>query len=216
MPIIAIIGIDGSGKTTQARLLTQRLTEAGLAARYIRPDYVLVELLSRLKLPLDRLLPSPRQRRAGPQSDSPIDQSKRNVTGLVMGIAGFFYVWMSYLVLAWYGLGGKTAVCDRYFYQFFYDLYGSRGSRRAARFFPRPGRAYFLDGSLELFRSRMTNPFDRKASSDYYAQVHSLLSEMASRYHFTTADAGQDASIISDFIFADCSRKLYGLGRSEA
>lgn len=99
------------------------------------------------------------------------------------------------------------AVCDRYFYQFLYDIYGT-GARSVIRLLPKPDMAYLLDGSLELFRSRMTNPFDRDVSSQYYAAVHSLLREMTSSTGFVAVDASQDARKISDFIFDDLREKL--------
>ena len=214
MPIIAIIGIDGSGKTTQARLLIQRLKESGIPAKYIRPDYVLVELLSSIKLPVDRFLPSPRQERTGVRADSTQKKKNRRLPGFIMGISCYIYAWISYVIVAFYSRGKRVVVGDRYFYQLFYDVYGAN-SRKIIRLFPKPGIAYFLDGNLELFRSRMTNPFDKAVSSSYYDEVRSLFLELAPKHGFITIDAGQDMEAISNLIFSHCSAKLKGLKQAK-
>lgn len=214
MPIITIIGLDGSGKTTQAKLLVQKLNASGIKASYVRPDYVLIELLSSIKLPVDRFLPSPRQERTGVRSDSTQKKKKRRLLSFMMGITGYLYAWVNYFIVDFYSRGRRVVVGDRYFYQFFYDIYGSN-SRKVIKLFPKPDIVYFLDGNLELCRSRMTNPFDKAVSNDYYSKVRSLLLELAPKYGFVTIDASQDVDSISNFIFTHCSTKLRGLKRGK-
>jgi len=212
LSIITIIGLDGSGKTTQAKLLVQKLNASGIKASYARPDYVLIELLSSIKLPVDRFLPSPRQERTGVGSNPAQKKKKRRLLGWFMALSGYIYAWINYIIIVFYNRQKRVVVGDRYFYQFFYDIYGAN-SRKVIKFFPKPDIVYFLDGNLELFRSRMTNPLDKAVSDDYYAKVHSLLLELAPKYGFVTIDAGQNVDSISNFIFTHCSTKLRGLKR---
>lgn len=214
MPIITIIGLDGSGKTTQARLLTQRLNESGMRTRYVRSDYILVELLSSLfGFNVDRFLPSPRQKQAGPaRSSKPGKKPKLRLSTIFMIIAGYFYAWVCYVILAYYGRGKRVIVGDRYFYQFLYDIYGN-ASGKLARVFPRPNIAYFLDSDPELLRTRMTNPFDKAVSPEYYVKVRSLLTDLSQRYGFLIVDASQDVASISQLIYADCTSRLKKITR---
>ena len=212
MPIITIIGLDGSGKTTQAKLLVQRLNASGLKASYVRPDYVLIELLSSIKLPVDRFLPSPRQERTGIGLNPKQGKKNKRLRGAFMALSGYIYAWINYIIIAFYSQRKRVVVGDRYFYQFFYDIYGAN-SRKVIKLFPKPDIVYFLDGNLELFRSRMTNPLDKAVSDDYYSKVRSLLLELAPQYGFVTVDASQDVDSISNFIFTHCSTKLRGLKR---
>ena len=45
MVTISVIGIDGCGKTTQCKLLVERLKDGGYEAMYVRPIYLLINLL---------------------------------------------------------------------------------------------------------------------------------------------------------------------------
>jgi thymidylate kinase len=58
-------------------------------------------------------------------------------------------------------------VCDRYFYQLFFDLFRDFG-KNVVKIFPRPDVTFFLDGDLEVLRSRMTSSFDKAADNRYY------------------------------------------------
>ena len=141
--IIAIEGLDGSGKTTQARLLVERLNAGGHQARYIRPLFIFMKEDSAS----ERI--SPRRARVG---------GSNIFKRVALGMAGYLYALACYFKMR-FGMGkGKLIICDRYFYQFFLDLFGRSGVRVAAMF-PRPDMVFFLDAELDILYSRMTNPF---------------------------------------------------------
>ena len=106
--IVAIEGLDGSGKTTQSKMLVERLKGAGYNAVYVRPLYAFI----------------------GEKSISGgISPRRARITGanifkkIALGIAGYLYALACYLKMRLGPGRRRVAVCDRYFYQFFFDLF---------------------------------------------------------------------------------------------
>ena len=139
MTIIAIEGPDGCGKTTQAKLLVQRLKREGHNAIYVRPVFVLSDMLSTItRSNIVGISPSPRRMR--------LDQlrlSKKHmkiflsIGKWLMAVLGYAYGILSYMVIAYYSARKRVVICDRYFYQFLFDLFGGF-TERIIRIFPRP------------------------------------------------------------------------------
>lgn len=140
--LIALVGVDGSGKTTQAKELVRRLTAQGAPARYFengggRP------LWNRLAHALGR---SDGVDLFGRTLHAALEATLRGV-----GMAR---------TLAWSWLTGRTAVLDRWSYCQYVVMRarGDRGERlvRAAyRFVPRPTLVCFLSTSPERARQRV-------------------------------------------------------------
>ena len=137
MSIIAIIGPDGCGKTTQARLLVDRLNREGYKAIYVNPNYFLINSMFRTKL--HNIFFSPRRNRTNSL------KSSRNIIAkarsLLSALLCYLYALLSRGYMAFVAKH-KIIVCDRYFYQFFYDLFGDL-SNRVSNFFPRPDLHFF-------------------------------------------------------------------------
>ena len=186
---MAIEGVDGCGKTTQAKMLVDRLRKNGHEAMYVRPIYLILNLI-RVKGTNTNSV-SPRMSRASNNKSSTIQRS-------FMGLLGYPYAVATYIYMKC-ASRDKIIVCDRYFYQFFFDLFGEF-SEKVIRIFPKPDIAFFLDGDLDLFYSRMDNSFDTSVDRDYYTGVLSLYRRISQRYGFIQLDANLDKEEINDMI----------------
>ncbi len=190
--IIAIEGLDGSGKTTQARMLVEMLNGAGHQAMYIRPLFIFVKEGSAS----DRI--SPRRARVG---------GSNIFRRAVLGVAGYLYALACYFKMR-FGMGrGKVIVCDRYFYQFFFDLFGRSGARVAAAF-PRPDMVFFLSAELNTLCSRMTSMSDRAVDRGYYQATGQLFDILSEKHGFINIDASLSQETVSDIIFGHLSGRL--------
>jgi len=183
--VVAVEGPDGSGKTTQAELLTERLAEQGYDVACVQPAYVLLNALPFVKEPGI----SPREER--------YDTSRSRVRTLVLAPLGIAYAVISVLYLA-VTYRSTILVCDRYFYQFFFDLLGGVGVT-VARFFPRPSVTVLLIGDENLLQDRM-DEFDRSAHDGYHSSTLEFYEEIASECDVVRIDAGATEGNINDRI----------------
>lgn len=170
---VAVVGPDGSGKTTQAKLLVERLRAAGYDAQYVHALYYLSDAVPCA----DRLRKrfGPRKTRTGESGDGPFYLVRRALFGLV----GFWFALLTIGVVAVRAReeGQVVVVFDRYYHQFFYDVYGPAG-RPLSRLLPRPRRTVYLDADLSTARTRMDG-VDRAVEEEYYAAVIGLYEECA-------------------------------------
>ena len=114
MVIVAIEGVDGCGKTTQAKMLVDRLKKNGHETMYVRPIYIILNLI-RVKGRNTNSI-SPRKARVlGVSRKSPHSIIQRTLIGLL----GYLYALTTYIFMKFYLGGNRIVVCDRYFYQFF-------------------------------------------------------------------------------------------------
>jgi len=195
---VAIEGVDGCGKTTQAKILVDRLKRNGYEAIYIQPVFVLASLI-RLGEG-DKNLVSPRRARISKGSN-------KNVIGVLTCLLGYLYALTTYAFMRFYLSRNRIVVCDRYFYQFFFDLFGS-WSENVVRFFPKPDITFFLDGDLDIFYSRVGNSFDASVSKDYYANVLTLYRKLSKKYGFIQIDASLSKDAVNNVIFAHLTKYL--------
>ena len=200
MTIIAIEGLDGSGKTTQAKLLTQRFKKEGYRAKYLRTILMLSNVLSALtNTKMENILPSPRRIRT--KEGNPLNRQRGiffGIRGFFMGVFGYFYAVLSYVVIVYYSRN-TIVVCDRFFYHFFFDLFG-KWSRNLTRIFPKPDICFFLDCDLDILYSRMTTYSDRQTSKEYFKEVNSFYSDISTRYNFVKIDATLNRDEINNII----------------
>lgn len=205
---MAIEGVDGSGKTTQAEMLVDRLKENGYETLYVRPIYVLLDLIRVREK--DKNSVSPRKARVPEISNKKLSIMRR----ALMGLVGYPYALATYLFMKLYLSRNKAVVCDRYFYQFFFDLFGS-WSEKIVRFFPKANLTFFLDGDLGLFYSRMDNSFDASVGRDYYTKVINLYRKISQKYGFINIDASLNKEAINDIIFMYLTKEIRGGGSYE-
>ena len=200
MRIVSIEGCDGSGKTTQAGLLVARMRKEGFRAIYIRPVFLILDYLPWIMSEGGASVVSPRRARV-----SHVSASQRNkrylgvMKRLLLAMGGYPYALTIYLFMRFYLSRGNIIVCDRYFYQFFYDLYGAK-CKHIIKFFPRADTVFFLDGDPEVLFARMNDTLDKTVDMAYYTKVVDIYRELAERYSFICIDASLDEQSINDSI----------------
>jgi len=108
----------------------------------------------------------------------------------------------------------KIVVCDRYFYQFFFDLFWDF-SEKVVRIFPKPDITFFSDGDLDIFYSRMDSSFDASVDRSYYTKVLNLYREVSQKYGFIQIDANLNRDVINDAIYMHLIKAMEGEGCDE-
>ena len=171
---IAIVGPDGSGKTTQAELLVERLRAAGYDAEYVHALYYLsdsVPYAARLR----RRIGPRRTRTQDPGTYGPLYLARR----ALFAVFGFWFALLTIgLVFAQLRNTDRVVVFDRYYHQFFYDVYGP-SSVLLARLLPQPWRMVYLDADLPTVQTRM-GTVDRVVDAQYYTTVIGVYDECVS------------------------------------
>lgn len=195
---MAIEGIDGCGKTTQAKFLVYRLRKNGYEAVYIQPIFALAGLICLGER--SKNLISPRRARISKGSN-------KNVIRALRCLLGYLYALTTYAFMRFYLSRNKIVICDRYFYQFFFDLFGS-WSEKIVKFFPKPDITFFLDGDLDIFYSRMNSSFDKSVSRNYYVDALAFYRKLSKNCGFVQVDASLSRSIINDTILAHLENHL--------
>ena len=208
MVIVAIVGPDGCGKTTQAKMLVDRLKNGGYNAIYVQPVFILLNILDRSKGNNVALI-SPRKARTSQMSNSDKHKIIFFSKKLFMTLLGYPYALTTYLFIKFYLGRNKIVVCDRYFYQFFFDLFGNR-SQNVIKFFPKADLTFFLDGNLDIFYSRMDDSFDAHVSKDYYSEVINLYRKIFKKYGFIQIDANLERKKNNDTIFKHLIKEIGG------
>lgn len=170
---IAIVGPDGSGKTTQAELLVERLQVAGYDAQYVHALYNISD-----NIPLANRL----RRQFGPRQTRTQDLETYGPSYLVRrALFGLFGFWFALLTIGIVSVHlrnrNRIVVFDRYYHQFFYDIYGSP-SIALSRLLPQPWGMIYLDADLTTVQTRM-GIADRAVDGLYYAAVIDLYDDCA-------------------------------------
>lgn len=170
---IAIVGPDGSGKTTQAELLVERLQAAGYDAQYVHALYYLSDNIPSA----DRL-----RRQFGPRKTRTQDLGTYGPFYLIRrALLGLFGFWFALLTIGIVSLKfrnrNRVVVFDWYYQQFFYDVYGP-SSIALSRLLPQPWRIIYLDADLTTVQTQM-GTVDRAVDGLYYATVIDLYDECA-------------------------------------
>ena len=182
-------------------MLADRLKKNGYEVAYVRPVYVLLGLI-RLGGG-DRNSVSPRRAHVSKILNKKLFRMRR----ALMSLLGYPYAIATYIFMKFYLGRNKIIVCDRYFYQFFFDLFGD-WSKNIIKIFPRPDITFFLDGDLDLFYSRMGNSFDASVDRDYYTEVISLYRRISQKYGFIQIDANLNKEAINDVMFMHLTKGI--------
>lgn len=198
--IVAIEGMDGSGKTTQAKMLVKKLTDYGYDSKYVRPVYLLLEFLPSPILKYISI--SPRYERVKCNSKSNSIVFKR----IFLCILGYIYALVTFSMMSIL-YRNKLIICDRYFYQFFYDLFSEK-SWIIIKIFPRPNLLIILEGNLDHTYARMIEGNDRSINRSYY-EGYTVLCKKLDKYpncHYISSD--NDKSLIHNRIYEIIWAKL--------
>lgn len=182
--IITLIGVDGAGKSTQAKLLVRWLRDHGVRAGYFQN-------------PGGR----PRMNRLAAQVGQPD-------AAAVLGARGFLLVEMTirWVMLArglvWSRLTRQVAVMDRYTYCQ-YAMTRARGHRREALVrrmyacFPRPEQVFFLDVPPELAQRRVTARGKDHEELSYLVALREAYRSLPEYAEFTVVDAAASKDEVS-------------------
>ena len=196
---VAIVGPDGSGKTTQARLLTERLQEAGYDAQYVHALYYLSDAVPRS---------NQLRRRIGPRKTR--TQTRARYAPLYLArrlLFGWFGYWFALITIMFVSVRfrNRIVVFDRYYQQFFYDVYGP-AARPLARAFPQPWRTVYLDADLDTLRTRQ-RAADRAVDDQYYIRAIDIYNACATD-DWLRFDARLPVETLHERLFCEISRSV--------
>jgi thymidylate kinase len=170
--VIAISGLDGSGKSTQVERLVETLTKLGYPTVSVWTSLVAHPSLSKVAAPLRALIG---QRRHPPgveelwppagEDDDPVTRLRERRPGLQMAWVTFvaaMNAWWQLRAVRPHVLRGRIVICDRYMLDSLVHMRYRYGSQRRYRLqlaiirllSPKPLRSYLLDVSPETARAR--------------------------------------------------------------
>lgn len=176
--VIALVGLDGAGKTTQAQLLTNRLREAGHEATYVHPSNDFISLIpggERIKRRLVGWLHRP-------------TLVSRVTRRLCMVLFGYWFALVS-LALARSRYRNRIVVFDRYRHQFLYDCYGPLAPW-LVHTLPAPDQTVWLTADLDTLVGRMSGR-DLETSKSYYRSAHRFHERLAEQHGWDRVDTDQ-------------------------
>lgn len=181
--LITFSGVDGSGKTTHAKLLSQAIRENGKNVRYVHMiEWSLVNKLGRF---LSKL--------AGDNGESGSPGQKMKQFKPFVLLATFFdvlyfYIFEFYVVR----LQGNVLICDRYFFDLgvqaaYRGIMGKNIERFYWRLVPRPDHCFLLDVDPHSSKSR-----EGEHDISYYEEKRDMYLE---RVSYWGCDVIQDGEI---------------------
>lgn len=209
MVAIAIVGVDGCGKSTQSRLLVERLNADGYRAIYVRPIYILIDLLPNRICDILKgsTIFSPRRSTTSKKADSKDLNAIRILKRMPISLFGFLYVLISCYYLKSIHQRYNIVICDRYFIQFLYDLFGEKAFL-PIKLLPKPDMFFYINGDIDLMYSRMTQDFDKNINRDYYNKVIAFFNEVARNNNFIIIDANKNKEKIFQLIYTSLIAKI--------
>lgn len=181
--IVGLSGMDGSGKTTVAKLVVGRLQSQGLKVTYHHElDFLLLKPIFRL---ITKLVGSKRAENAKERSLRNMEQSKPLYAGIY-----YFLVWLDNLIYyLYFKLKRGIIVHDRWPYDipaiFDYRHYKNRFIEKLLLGFPRPDTLILLTVPPEvaLLRKR-DDPSDWHQSIEFYRVLGPRMSEIARKLKY--------------------------------
>ncbi len=124
-----------------------------------------------------------------------------HLTAAMIRVFGYLYAAITYCYLRTLLSKEEFIVCDRYFYQYFYDLFGPGGAESIALSFPRPDFIIWLDGSIELICSRIDRQPCHEGEIGYLKSVIRTYRNLSRPLAFIRIDIGMDERSIADAVW---------------
>ncbi|MFC6904238.1 hypothetical protein [Halalkalicoccus tibetensis] len=186
--VIAIVGLDGAGKTTQARALAEALRAAGHDATSVHPSNDLIALVpggERIKRRLVGWLHRP-------------TLASRATRRLLMVLLGYPFALLS-IVLARYRYRGRIVVFDRYRYQFLHDCYGPLAPA-LVHTLPSPDRTIRLTADPGTLRGR-TSGRDSERPREYYRAGRRFHDRLGAELGWETVRTDRSVERVGERVF---------------
>lgn len=197
--LICFVGIDGSGKTTQAINLVNELNNNNIKSIYMRPRY---ELIDYLPITFRKIVKNKINIRQIVVSDD-ISHSKRYSASkykIFFLLSLLFYSILSYQIVIRTSLKYANVICDRYFYDWFFSLEDSK-MKHIIRLLPKPNIIIFLDIPFSVAFSRMTSILDKNLPFLYYRKLRRWLYYLSYNNNCFIIAANNDVENIKSKIF---------------
>ena len=175
-------------------MLVNRLRENGYNATYVRPIFILVNKFQERVIKVI----SPRRFRTVKLNSKKVRKISVNLAKLVLGLLGYLYALTSYIFIKIMSMS-KIVVCDRFFYQFFFDLFDN-SSDVIIRLFPKPDITFYLDCNPNTIFTRM-DKHDISIDKKYYVNVINFYRRISKKYNFIVIQADFDKDTINDIMF---------------
>jgi len=202
MKLIAIVGADGTGKTTQAKILESKLLTLGFRAKYIQSTYVLLELIrKRIELPQQI---SPRHMAIKTHNK----KKSHFLIEIMLKISGIFYAFFTYIYVKITHGKYDFVISDRYFYQYFYDIYGNNATK-ILKIFPMPDLILWLEmNSIEL-RRRHREWKSIESEGDYLERISDFYKEISQLFGFKRIHVDENPLLTANTIITTIKETLF-------
>ena len=218
--LICLIGMDGTGKTTQCQAFVEAMRSLGIGFRHVpcRWDSALLRFLMRV---MTKLFSCQGKNLAN------YDERTELKKGLFRNrfIAMFYqsFVLIDYLIQIWIKVSiplmrGKNIICDRYIYDSVIDLavdfvYShdkiDHLIERLFRLIPTPSLVFVLDLSDEL-ASQRNIPKGEGLSLDYFSERRKLYQYLSQKDPVVLCDAAVSIEKLGNFITAKVLETVTG------
>lgn len=194
--LVCFLGIDGSGKTSNAIRLSRQLSRTGISSVYVRPDDLLTKSVPKalVQWVSNHFFASSKKNIDRPTTHGNTNSSTRFSNRMVKTLAlGAFlvYSWTAYLLTVKTRLQKKVIVSDRYFYDWAYFL-GRGYSDILVRLIPQPDVVFVLDLTVREAFSRMHSENDKEFSPTYYNSLRIWYLALATNNGFFVVNSGSE------------------------
>jgi len=191
--LIFFIGIDGSGKTAHALALCRELSRKGIRYVYVRPRDALFRFIPLvLRGWIDRHPHiSPRNITISRKTQSYKHSQSVGILKIPVTIFFLIYAFIAYFLSIRSLRSEFVVVCDRYFFDWFYNLWGN-ASMALIRILPKPDIAFLLDVPTTIAFSRMHYVMDKEISPEYYGSLRDWYLTLARQQSFFIINSSGD------------------------